>query len=52
MTVTAPTHPIRPLRVFVVGIGQMGRSHAIAYHRNPAYQIVGLHNRTPLDEVP
>ncbi len=52
MTVTATTRPIRTLRVLVVGIGQMGRSHAIAYHRNPAYQIVGLHNRTPLDDLP
>ena len=51
MTVTATTRPSRPLRVLVVGIGQMGRSHAIAYHRNPAYELIGLHNRTPLDEL-
>jgi predicted dehydrogenase len=52
MTATAIPHPTRPLRVLVVGIGQMGRSHAIAYHHNPAYQIVGLHNRTPLHDLP
>jgi len=49
MTATVPT---RRLRVLVVGIGQMGRSHAIAYHRNPAYEVIGLHNRTPLDDLP
>lgn len=32
----------RPLRVLAVGLGQMGRSHALAYHRNPAFEIVGL----------
>jgi len=41
--------PNRRLRVFVVGLGQMGRSHALAYHKSPAYQIVGLHNRGPVD---
>jgi predicted dehydrogenase len=32
-------------KVLVVGLGQMGRSHALAYHKNAAYRIVGLHNR-------
>ena len=36
----------RPLRTLVVGLGQMGRSHALAYHRNPGFEIVGLVNRT------
>lgn len=35
-----------PLRVLVVGLGQMGKSHALAYHKNPAFQIVGLVNRS------
>ncbi len=35
-----------PLKVLVVGLGNMGRSHALAYHNNPGYQIVGLVNRT------
>lgn len=42
----------RPLRVFVAGLGQMGRSHALAYHANPAFEIVGLFNRTPVDLPP
>ena len=28
------------------GLGQMGRSHALAYHRNPGFEIVGLVNRS------
>ena len=36
-----------PLRVLVVGLGQMGRSHALAYHRNPGFEIIGLVNRSP-----
>lgn len=39
----------RPLRVFIAGLGQMGRSHALAYHANPAFEIVGLYNRTAVD---
>jgi predicted dehydrogenase len=38
----------RPLRVFAVGLGQMGRSHALAYHRNPAWEIVGLFDHAPV----
>lgn len=34
------------LRVLVVGLGNMGRSHALAYHENPAFEIVGLVNRS------
>lgn len=41
----------KPLRTLVVGLGQMGRSHALAYHRNPGFEIVGLVNRSPV-EVP
>ena len=37
-----------PLRVLVVGLGQMGLSHALAYHRNPGFEIVGLVNRSPV----
>lgn len=42
----------RPLKVFVAGLGQMGRSHALAYHTNPAFDVVGLHNRTEVDLPP
>jgi predicted dehydrogenase len=38
-----------PLRVFVAGLGQMGRSHALAYHANPGFEIIGLYNRSPVD---
>ena len=32
----------KPVRVLVAGLGNMGRSHALAYHREPGYEIVGL----------
>ncbi len=35
-----------PVRILVVGLGNMGASHASAYHRNPGFQIVGLCSRT------
>ncbi len=35
-----------PVRVLVVGLGNMGASHASAYHRNPGFQIAGLVSRT------
>lgn len=34
-----------PLRVLVVGCGNMGTSHARAYHRLPDFQLVGLVSR-------
>ena len=38
----------QPLRVLVVGLGQMGRSHALAYHHDPAFSIIGFVNRSPV----
>jgi predicted dehydrogenase len=38
-----------PIRTLVVGLGTMGRSHALAYHRNPGFEIVGLVNRSPVN---
>lgn len=35
--------------VLVAGLGNMGLSHALAYHANPAFRIVGLVNRSELD---
>ena len=35
-----------PVRVLVAGLGSMGRSHALAYHHHPGFQIVGLVNRS------
>ncbi|TPK63066.1 Gfo/Idh/MocA family oxidoreductase [Mesorhizobium sp. B2-4-19] len=41
-----------PLRVVVAGLGNMGRSHALAYHTNPDFEIAALINRSdvPLPE--
>ncbi|MGD0476252.1 MAG: Gfo/Idh/MocA family oxidoreductase [Candidatus Velthaea sp.] len=36
------------IRTLVVGLGQMGQSHALAYHRNPGFEIAGFVNRTPV----
>ncbi|UJQ95540.1 Gfo/Idh/MocA family oxidoreductase [Mariluticola halotolerans] len=35
-----------PIRVLVAGLGNMGRSHALAYERNPGFEIAGLVNRS------
>ncbi|MFY8152274.1 MAG: Gfo/Idh/MocA family protein [Hyphomicrobiales bacterium] len=40
---------MKPLRTFVIGLGQMGISHALAYHANPGFEIIGLANRSPVD---
>ena len=37
----------RPLRVLVAGCGNMGASHARAYHKMPEFEIVGLVSRGP-----
>ena len=37
----------KPLRVLVVGCGNMGASHARAYHKMPEFEIVGLVSRGP-----
>ncbi len=39
----------KPLRVIVTGLGNMGQSHALAYHHNPGFKIVGLVNRSKVD---
>ena len=38
---------MNPLRVLVVGCGNMGRSHARAYHQLDGYELVGLVARRP-----
>jgi len=35
------------IRVIVVGIGNMGRSHALAYYKIPGFELVGLVDRLP-----
>ncbi len=37
------------MRVLVAGLGNMGRSHALAYHKQPDAQLVGLVNRSEVD---
>jgi len=37
------------IRVLVAGLGNMGQSHALAYHKNPAFKIVGLMNRSAVN---
>jgi predicted dehydrogenase len=39
----------KPIRVLVAGLGNMGRSHALAYHANPGFEIIGLVNRSKVD---
>ena len=40
------------IRTLVVGLGNMGLSHALAYHANPAFEVVGLVNRSSVDLPP
>jgi predicted dehydrogenase len=35
-----------PVKVLVVGLGNMGRSHAFSYLSNPGFEIVGLMSRS------
>ncbi len=37
------------IRVLVAGLGNMGRSHALAYHNDPAFEIIGLVNRSKIE---
>lgn len=36
------------LKVLVAGLGNMGRSHALACQANPGFEVVGLVNRSPV----
>ncbi|WP_455873500.1 Gfo/Idh/MocA family protein [Rhizobium yanglingense] len=42
----------KPVRVLVAGLGNMGRSHALAYHNNSDFEIVGLVNRSKPELAP
>ena len=33
---------IKTIRVLVIGIGNMGTSHAMAYHKHPGFELAGL----------
>ena len=41
-----------PLRVLVAGLGNMGRSHALAYAAHPGFEIAGLVNRSAVELPP
>ncbi|MBY6047618.1 Gfo/Idh/MocA family protein [Vannielia litorea] len=36
-------------RVLIIGLGNMGKSHALAHHTNPECEIIGLVNRSQPD---
>jgi predicted dehydrogenase len=36
-------------KTLIVGLGNMGQSHALAHHANPGSEIIGLVNRSPRD---
>lgn len=48
----SPTPSNRPLTVAVIGLGQMGTSHALAYHHSPHFHILSLTNRSPIPNLP
>lgn len=39
------------MKVVVIGLGNMGRSHALAYHNHPEAEIIGLVNRSEIELV-
>lgn len=45
------TQTKEPIRVLVVGCGNMGAAHAMAYHLNEEFEICGLVSRGPTKEV-
>ncbi len=36
-----------PIRILCAGAGHMGRSHALAYHQLPGFEICGIVTRSP-----
>ncbi|CVK85153.1 uncharacterized protein FMAN_02061 [Fusarium mangiferae] len=46
----ASTTP-KPLTVLVIGVGQMGSSHLLAYHQSPHFHVVGVLTRN-VPELP
>ncbi len=40
------TQPVDPIKIVVVGVGKMGRSHALAYHNHSGFEITGIVTRT------
>jgi predicted dehydrogenase len=42
---------LKPVRILVLGCGNMGASHAIAYHNDPGFEVLGLVSRGKSKEV-
>ncbi len=40
------------MRVLVAGLGNMGRAHALAHHRHPGAELIGLVNRSAVELPP
>ena len=40
---------MNPIKIIVVGCGNMGSSHARAYHKLPGFELAGLVDRNPLN---
>lgn len=40
---------MKPLKIIIVGLGNMGRSHAMACHHHPGFDIVALVNRSEVE---
>lgn len=45
------SNQVKPVRVLVLGCGNMGASHAMAYHTNPGFEVVGLVSRGKSKEI-
>jgi len=41
----------KKVRILVIGVGNMGVSHAKAYHKLDGYEVVGLMSRTISSKV-
>ena len=43
---------MQPLKILIAGLGNMGRSHALACQAHPGFEVVGLVNRSVPDNLP
>ena len=40
---------MRTLKILIAGLGNMGKSHALACNNHPGFEVVGLVNRSPVE---
>ena len=45
------SNQLKPVLILVLGCGNMGASHAIAYHNDPGFEVLGLVSRGKSKEV-